>query len=349
MTSPVLTDIRLELSGVDTNRVYPRDIPDLFEGGQLVLAGRYRQSGRTTIRITGRVGDERRTYEFPADLARSYSGDGHDFVERLWAVRRVGDLIDQIDMSGQSRELVDELVSLSLRYGLMTPYTSFLADENVPLHARVEHRHRATRELDSLSEASGHAGVAQRDLKQMYLQADKPSAPGVNGAFPASEALAAGGAGNQADSQAHTRLSRSAAQQGQAARGQPMAGMGGMAGGQRFGNARRPQQGHGQSGPVVAYQFPWREGKDQGGAQGKVRQIGTKTFYFKNGRWVDSSVKPEDDAKAEKVVQFSEDYFRLARSQKAEYNQYLSQDEPVTVRLDGKVYHIDPAPKDAAR
>jgi Ca-activated chloride channel family protein len=84
-------------------------------------------------------------------------------------------------------------------------------------------------------------------------------------------------------------------------------------------------------------------------SQAKVRQIGTKTFYFKNGRWVDSSVKPEDDAKAAKVVQFSEDYFRLARSQKAEYNQYFSQEEPVTVKLDGQVYHIDPAPQEAGR
>ena len=51
----------------------------------------------------------------------------------------------------------------------------------------------------------------------------------------------------------------------------------------------------------------------QGPPQAKVRQIGTKTFYFKNGRWVDSSVKPDEDAKAEKVVQFSDAYFRLAR------------------------------------
>ena len=48
-------------------------------------------------------------------------------------------------------------------------------------------------------------------------------------------------------------------------------------------------------------------------AHAKVRQIGTKTFYFKNGRWVDSSVKPDEDAKAEKIVQFSDGYFRLAR------------------------------------
>ena len=176
MTSPVLTDIRLELSGVDTNRTYPRDLPDLFEGGQLIVAGRYRQSGKTTIRISGKVGDERRSFEFPAELAAPNRGNGHEYVERLWAVRRVGDLIDQIDMNGQNRELVDELVSLSLKYGLLTPYTSFLADETVSLHASADHRRQAGRSLESLREESGRVGVAQRDFKQAYMKADRAPA-----------------------------------------------------------------------------------------------------------------------------------------------------------------------------
>ncbi len=103
MTSPVLTDIRIELSGTDVNRTYPRDIPDLFEGGQLVWAGRYRQSGRTTVAVSGKVGDERRRFEFPADLARPAAARAHDFVERIWAIRRVGDIIDQIDLHGRTR------------------------------------------------------------------------------------------------------------------------------------------------------------------------------------------------------------------------------------------------------
>ena len=70
---------------------------------------------------------------FPAELAGAYKGTTHEFVERLWAVRRVGDLIDQIDLHGQNRELTDELVALSGKYGILTPYTSFLADERVPL------------------------------------------------------------------------------------------------------------------------------------------------------------------------------------------------------------------------
>jgi hypothetical protein len=82
--------------------------------------------------------------------------------------------------------------------------------------------------------------------------------------------------------------------------------------------------------------------------EGKVRQIGSKTFYWKNQRWVDSSVTPDEDAKATVVTQLTDAYFQLARTQKAEYNQYLSQTEPVTVKLDGKVYHVDPAPPEPA-
>ena len=100
MTSPALADIRIEFAGTDVNRTYPRDIPDLFEGGQLVLAGRYRNSGRRPLRISGKVGGERRTFEFPAELAYAAAEASHDFVEKLWATRRVGDLIDQIDMNG---------------------------------------------------------------------------------------------------------------------------------------------------------------------------------------------------------------------------------------------------------
>jgi Ca-activated chloride channel family protein len=72
-----------------------------------------------------------------------------------------------------------------------------------------------------------------------------------------------------------------------------------------------------------------------------VRQLGNKTFFRKGDRWVDSAVKPEDDAKAKVVVQFSDEYFKLARTQSAEMNQYLTFDEPVTVDLGGQVYRID--------
>jgi hypothetical protein len=60
-------------------------------------------------------------------------------------------------------------------------------------------------------------------------------------------------------------------------------------------------------------------------------------------------VKPDDDKKAIVVTQLSDEYFRLARTQKAEYNQYFSQSEPVTVKLEGKVYEIEPLKPEPGR
>ena len=343
MTSPVLSDIRVDMAGVDLNRTYPRDVPDLFEGGQIVLAGRYRQAGKTTIRINGKVGGERRDLEFPAELAAAYRGTSYDFVERLWVVRRLGDLIDQIDLHGQNKELVDELVALSTKYGILTPYTSFLADERVQLHARVENTDRTRGALRLLDTVDGAAGVSQREFKQSYMQAQRGSdaakAPMLaensasNGQGDNSMPLGTR-AGRQPSQPATSPLARS---QGRAAVvGGHM--MGGGMGGYGYAGASPAQVAQGQ---VRAAAGPSLEGK--------VRQIGAKTFYWKNKRWVDAAVTPDEDAKAIVITQLTDAYFQLARTQKAEYNQYLSQTEPVTVKLDGTVYYVNPAPPEPTR
>src|SRR5262249_34694046 len=56
------------------------------------------------------------------------------FVEHVWARRKVGYLLDQIRAHGEKKELVDEVVALAKRYGIATPYTSYLVvpDAAVP-------------------------------------------------------------------------------------------------------------------------------------------------------------------------------------------------------------------------
>ena len=317
LTSPVLSDVRIEMSGTDLNRTYPRDLPDLFEGGQLVVSGRYRNSGATTVRITGKVGGERRTFEFPAELASSGRGGAHEFVSKLWATRRVGDLIDQIDLHGRNKELVDELVALSTKYGILTPYTSFLADERVQLHAQVENRISSMKELELLERVSGLSGVSQRGDKQDYMAANRGASPSAS--MPS---LSSGPAQQAGGFSGSMRAKRAA--------GAPASSsMMGMMG-------RNPAEGFG----VTA--------KDAEGNQrfvGTVRQVGNKTFYRKADRWIDSEVKPADEANAKVVRQFSSAFFDLARSQNAELNQYLTFAEPVTVNLGGTVYRFDAAEK----
>ena len=69
-------------------------------------------------------------------------------------------------MHGQNEELVDELVSLSTKYGILTPYTSFLADERVPLHAMGANAARSCRSRPARGAASRRRAAS---FKQRYM------------------------------------------------------------------------------------------------------------------------------------------------------------------------------------
>lgn len=323
LTSPVLAGMTIDIGGTDLNRTYPRDVPDLFEGGQLVWVGRYRSSGKATVRISGKVGGERQSFEFPVELAEAGRGSSYDFVERLWAVRRVGFLLDQIDLHGSNHELTDELVELSKRYGILTPYTSFLADERTNLHLSTALREQTDVQLRQFNTEAGAQGVGQRAAKGSYLSADRLSAVTAPAARMMGRGMAMGGGGL------------------------------GMAGG--YGTVPRTpglasaKPAAGANGPAVTYYYEQGQGTLAKDLEGRdvmvdtVRTVGRKTFYRRDNRWVDAEVKPEDEAKAIAIEPFTDAYYRLAESGSSEENQYLSFTEPVTVALRGKVYRIEPA------
>jgi len=129
---PVLTDLALNMGGVQTDLVYPRNLPDLFKGTQITLIGRYRNDEdlqRIKVALTGKAGRTPRTYSFE-NLSFPVREENNDFLPRLWATRRVGWLMEQIRTNGEQKELRDEIVDLGTRYGIVTPYTSYLALEN---------------------------------------------------------------------------------------------------------------------------------------------------------------------------------------------------------------------------
>jgi Ca-activated chloride channel homolog len=128
---PVLSDLKLEIADVDSDLIYPREIPDLFKGSQLVLIGRYRNPNSmdyVRILLSGQSRGERRSF-FYDNLRFPLRQEGNDYLPRLWATRRVGWLMEQIRSNGEQKELRDEIVDLGTRYGIVTPYTSYLALE----------------------------------------------------------------------------------------------------------------------------------------------------------------------------------------------------------------------------
>lgn len=125
---PVLSDLKLDWGGSETELLYPRALPDLFHGSQLVLVGRYRPKPDFKLTLTGKVAGRERRFVY-GDLKFPETQRDHEFLGHLWAMRRVGHLLDQIRLNGENKELRDEIVALGTRYGIVTPYTSALVLE----------------------------------------------------------------------------------------------------------------------------------------------------------------------------------------------------------------------------
>ena len=162
MAAPVLTHVRLAIAGTQINRDYPKPLPDIFAGGQLLWVGRYKDAGDVKIELQGKVGADLRTFTYDGQLVPESRDETYAFVEKLWAVRRVGELLNELDLKGRNEELVAELVELSTKHGILTPYTAFLADDGFRLGARPEEARRLTAEnLDrELGVVGGAAGVS---------------------------------------------------------------------------------------------------------------------------------------------------------------------------------------------
>jgi Ca-activated chloride channel family protein len=129
---PVLTDLQVDMGGAQTDLIYPRGIPDVFRGSQVMLIGRYSNAAdlnSVQLKLTGKSGGSSRTYAYP-NLSFPLRAETNDYLPRLWATRRVGWLMEQVRTNGEQKELRDEIVDLGTRYGIATPYTSYLALED---------------------------------------------------------------------------------------------------------------------------------------------------------------------------------------------------------------------------
>ena len=142
ISAPVLTDVTLEIKGAETEELYPQPMPDLFAGSQTVIAGHYKAGGPITIVLSGKVNGEQQSFTYEGQLLST--GPDAEGLPRLWASRKIGYLLTQIRLHGENQEWIQAIVDLSVKYGIVTPYTSYLITE------------------DDILTSEGRAGAAQR-------------------------------------------------------------------------------------------------------------------------------------------------------------------------------------------
>jgi Ca-activated chloride channel family protein len=178
VSQPVLMDIDLDFGKAGVFDVYPDPLPDIFAGGQLVAVGRYRNPGGEVIELSGSVDGQQKHFAY--DDQRFRSSGGPDFLPRLWATRKIGTLLNQIRLEGPEQEIVDQIVKLSIRYGIITPYTSYLVTEPQLLGEDAQNQiaHDAYKQFVATpTEVSGQAAVERAAAESALGGAEIPVAP----------------------------------------------------------------------------------------------------------------------------------------------------------------------------
>ncbi len=168
IASPVLTGVEIEFGGMAVADVYPRVLPDMFRGSSLLLSGRFRAtSASATVTVRGMAGTEAREfhYTFPLDGSRR-----QDFVPRLWATRRIGDLLDKVRVAGESAALIEEIRELGLAYGLVTPYTTFVVAAHATGAASTSNM-SLYQDQGRLNQSGGQVTIQARVQNQAYQDA----------------------------------------------------------------------------------------------------------------------------------------------------------------------------------
>ena len=317
---PVLANPTLKFTGdIRATKLYPAALPDLFKGEQLVLAGRYSGHGSSAVIIEGMVNGATRKFTYEVKFPEESSD--HEFIPRLWATRRVGNLLDEIRLHGENGELRDEVTQLARKYGIVTPYTAYLIVEDearrgVAVNMRsfqnmdkdVAVRQEAEKSWRSLNSAvQGSSAIAGSQLNDSMKNA--VAAPPAGGGF-------AGGGG------------------------MGVFGRGGRGGG-GGGTADFSRQSLGLPSPdSAAAKTPSAQAREQLVQYSQQSQFVSGRNFFQNGsQWMDSEVQNNQAAKHARIQFNSPDYFAFVAKNKQALP-WLALGQNVEFIMDGVVYEI---------
>jgi Ca-activated chloride channel family protein len=323
ITSPVLTSPELK-SSLPLNRRCPKRLPDLFGGGQIAVMGRYSAGGKSDFELSGLSGGEGKAFKYSFELSGAPAPDA-TFLGQLWATGRSAQIQEELDLSefnGEAgeklrRELTDELVSLARDYGVLTPFTSFLAMEDRDLNKAEDNAEAAAERLERLGQASGMEAVELRRSRSVNFSLMSPRLKPSPRSKPADVDFDFGDAFGFGDASAQGPFMSCASL------------------------AAPP--------PPLCQAEAAGTGTPDGASVGFVppETIGGRAFFLKAGVLVQGDLTDDELKGAVEVERLSAEYFALASEIPADCLGWLSQVKPLVFRWKGKAYRIAPLTEDA--
>jgi Ca-activated chloride channel homolog len=277
IASPVLSDVKLSIRGAEIHDLHPQTPGDVFAGTQLSILGRFEKPGKYQLVLEGSVRGEKQVFEYNIEFTASDTSKA--YLPRMWAVRRVGFLMDQINMRGANKELEEEIVRLGTRFGIVTPYTSFLIVEDTPATGTPAPRQPGRRAI-----GGGIGGGAAPAAPEAQRGRD-----GVERSGRIADRREAGSADAAAESE-----------RGDSDEIEERARRGGFA--SRLDRRRDELRKQGMSESDAA-----RE------AANVVRTVGTRSFVWSEGTWIESDLTNSELEEAKTIEYLSDEWFKLAQ------------------------------------
>jgi Ca-activated chloride channel homolog len=320
-----MTDIDIEWGSLKAFDIFPRKMPDMFRGSQLTVLGRYSGTGSYPLTLKGKLRNESQTLKYEKNEFPTIA-TSNDFLPRIWAMRKVGFLLDEIRTSGETEEARSQIIKLAKKYGFVTPYTSYLAAD--------EGAQRITGGAPPPPPAARRIVPSTSGLQ---MQSD------LRALLPADESL-------------------SAAPNSSMGGGFAGGGMGGMGGGGGFGGGMGGGGSRGMAAGVpsrnAAAQPTIRLATEAVDASKALRdmkaaevalpqtttttrRIGSKEFAMKGDVWTDTAYSPDKKLEVVDLVFGSEALLKAIASDK-QLAAYAALGKNVTVVHNGKVYRIHP-------
>jgi Ca-activated chloride channel family protein len=321
------------------NAIYPRKLPALYRGTEFMLVGRFKGSGPGHITVTGSVAGEQRQIQLDVNWpAREVD---NAYLPRVWAMRKIGHLMEDLRLHGNNAEIVQELVTLAQRHGIVTPYTSQLVVEPgfnqgqpQPVTTPPVRRNREDDTFGAADAPSFKGDYKAMNGHEALAMQDRKSSGSVEAAKQVQQFAQNTNSGEVAVALA--TVERELKDADKAGDGLTLEGKYGPAA------AAKPNAPVDKKGKEEAYRqigAAMRAGQAGGGGRYEdgqlarpssdaqdeelgekfdraqtaiIKQVGDRTFYNRGGVWVDSSAKA--DAKPTIVKLFSAEYFELVKN-----------------------------------
>jgi Ca-activated chloride channel homolog len=113
------------------SEVYPNPLPNVYQGSQMMVSGRYVTGGPSDLTLIGQNYEAQVTYDYSMDLADSLITD-KQFLTKIWAKMKIEYLLTQYyscaPNSMEAEAFKQMIIDVSLAYGVLSPFTSLTGE-----------------------------------------------------------------------------------------------------------------------------------------------------------------------------------------------------------------------------